>query len=83
MIVELFASPILTLFRFLLNLFPLMAFPVHVTEGLFELLNIWQTVDKYVPANFCLILIGAYWTLVNGKLLVAILTWIYEKIPFI
>lgn len=83
MLVELFINPIFILFDFLINLFPVLGFPVDILEGLFTLLNMVNTLEQFVPVTFCLMLVGAYWVLVNGKLFIAILTWIYTKIPFI
>lgn len=83
MLVELFINPIFILFDFLINLFPVLGFPVDILEGLFTLLNMVNTLEQFVPVTFCLILVGSYWVLVNGKLFIAILTWIYTKIPFI
>lgn len=83
MIVELFTYPIFVLFDFLINLFPLLAFPIDLLEGLTTLLNIANTVEQFVPVYFCFMLVGAYWVIVNGKLFIALLTWVYEKIPFI
>lgn len=83
MILELILNPIFILLEWMSSLFPLLSLPVDILSGLFSILELWTTLDKFVPVNFVLILIGSYWTLVNGKLLIAILTWIYEKIPFI
>lgn len=83
MIVELLISPLLALCEFLVNSLPVLALPVSLVDGLGSLLECWNTISAFVPVNYVILLVGAYWTLVNGKLFIAIISWIYEKIPFI
>lgn len=83
MLVELFTNPIFILIEFLIQLFPLLAFPVDIIEGIFVLLNMANTLEQFVPVYFCMLLVGAYWSIVNGKLFISIVIWVYERIPFI
>lgn len=83
MLLELLLSPIFALINFIINSLPLLALPISLTDGLTSLLNLWNSINAFVPVNYVLLLVGSYWVLVNGKLFIAIISWIYEKIPFI
>lgn len=83
MIIELILDPIFNLLKFIINSLPLLALPIDLLDGISSLLGLWNNLNAFVPINFVLILVGGYWVLVNGKLFIAIISWIYEKIPFI
>lgn len=83
MLLELLTAPIFNLSNFLINSLPLLVLPVSIIDGLSSLLECWNNISAFVPVNFVILLVGAYWVLVNGKLFIAIISWIYEKIPFV
>lgn len=83
MITELIVSPVMAIIQFIVNSLPLLALPISLLDGLTSLLGCWNKINAFVPVNYILLLCGAYWVLVNGKLFIAIIAWVYEKIPFI
>lgn len=83
MIVELFANPVFTILNALVNSFPSLMLPFDLLEGITSLLAMANTLEEFVPVYYCLTLVGAYWFIVNGKLFIALIMWVYEKIPFI
>lgn len=83
MILQFILDPIFYLLNTIIGLFPILNLPIDLTLGIGQLLSLWSTINSYVPITFVLSLIGGYWFLVNGKLFIAIISWVYEKIPFI
>ena len=83
MILEFILEPIINLLKFIVNSIPLLILPINIFDGIGALLGIWNDINYFVPVNYILLLVSSYWVLVNGKLFIAIVSWIYEKIPFI
>lgn len=83
MILEFILSPIFALLNFIVNSLPLLSLPISLLDGLTSLLENWNNLNAFVPVNYIMLLVFSYWVLVNGKLFIAIISWIYEKIPFI